>query len=165
MNSKVLMVVAALAMSLSAGGARAATVSFTISGPFDPTTTFELPQSPTPDVVETHLFQILDIPVITNGTPGTDSYNFFDSFDGGALDNFSNTYFFFGPVLFSGTTANPTFVAGVYFVNSNGNTDTIAISDIGTTPLPAAFPLFATGLGVMGSLVWRRKRKAAVLTA
>ena len=29
-----------------------------------------------------------------------------------------------------------------------------------TTPLPSAFPLFATGLGAMGLLGWRRKRKA-----
>jgi hypothetical protein len=28
-----------------------------------------------------------------------------------------------------------------------------------TTPLPAALPLFATGLGAMGLLGWRRKRK------
>jgi hypothetical protein len=28
------------------------------------------------------------------------------------------------------------------------------------TPLPAALPLFATGLGVLGLLSWRRKRKA-----
>ena len=28
------------------------------------------------------------------------------------------------------------------------------------TPLPAALPLFATGLGVWGLLGWRRKRKA-----
>jgi hypothetical protein len=32
--------------------------------------------------------------------------------------------------------------------------------EIGTTPLPAALPLFATGLGAMGLLGWRRKRKA-----
>ena len=30
------------------------------------------------------------------------------------------------------------------------------------TPLPAALPLFATGLGAIGLLGWRRKRKAAV---
>ncbi len=30
-----------------------------------------------------------------------------------------------------------------------------------TTPLPAALPLFATGLGAMGLLGWRRKRKSA----
>ena len=31
-----------------------------------------------------------------------------------------------------------------------------------TTPLPAALPLFATGLGALGLLGWRRKRKAAL---
>jgi len=29
------------------------------------------------------------------------------------------------------------------------------------TPLPGALPLFATGLGVLGLLGWRRKRKVA----
>jgi hypothetical protein len=32
-------------------------------------------------------------------------------------------------------------------------------SPIGATPLPAALPLFATGLGALGLLGWRRKRK------
>jgi hypothetical protein len=37
---------------------------------------------------------------------------------------------------------------------------------VSTTPLPAALPLFATGLGAMGLLGWRRKRKASdALTA
>ena len=31
---------------------------------------------------------------------------------------------------------------------------------VGPTPLPAALPLFATGLGALGLLGWRRKRKA-----
>jgi len=33
------------------------------------------------------------------------------------------------------------------------------------TPLPAALPLFATGLGGLGFLGWRRKRKAQAVTA
>jgi hypothetical protein len=33
--------------------------------------------------------------------------------------------------------------------------------DPAATPLPAALPLFATGLGAMGLFGWRRKRKAA----
>src|SRR6185437_7006205 len=33
------------------------------------------------------------------------------------------------------------------------------------TPLPAALPLFASGLGGLGFLGWRRKRKAAKATA
>jgi hypothetical protein len=37
---------------------------------------------------------------------------------------------------------------------------TFNITAVATTPLPAALPLFATGLGVLGLLGWRRKRKA-----
>ena len=33
-----------------------------------------------------------------------------------------------------------------------------------TTPLPTALPLFVTGLGVVGLLGWRRKRKAQATT-
>ena len=33
------------------------------------------------------------------------------------------------------------------------------------TPLPAALPLFATGLGALGLLGWRRKRKDAAAIA
>jgi hypothetical protein len=36
---------------------------------------------------------------------------------------------------------------------------------ITSTPLPAALPLFATGLGALGLLGWRRKRKAAAIAA
>jgi hypothetical protein len=37
--------------------------------------------------------------------------------------------------------------------------------DIAATPLPAALPLFATGLGALGLLGWRRKRKGAAAVA
>jgi hypothetical protein len=36
-----------------------------------------------------------------------------------------------------------------------------AWSSVATTPLPAALPLFASGLGALALLQWRRKRKAA----
>lgn len=38
-------------------------------------------------------------------------------------------------------------------------------TEVATTPLPAALPLFATGIGAMGLFGWRRKRKAAALAA
>jgi hypothetical protein len=40
--------------------------------------------------------------------------------------------------------------------------DNVSVTDFAATatPLPAALPLFATGLGALGLLGWRRKRKA-----
>ena len=37
--------------------------------------------------------------------------------------------------------------------------------EFSATPIPAALPLFATGLGALGLLGWRRKRRAAALAA
>jgi hypothetical protein len=35
-----------------------------------------------------------------------------------------------------------------------------AVGATSATPVPTALPLFATGLGALGLLGWRRKRKA-----
>ena len=44
--------------------------------------------------------------------------------------------------------------------------DNVSVTDaVAATPLPAALPLFATGLGALGVLGWRRKRKKAALAA
>jgi hypothetical protein len=45
------------------------------------------------------------------------------------------------------------------------NTESPLNVSIGATPLPAALPLFATGLGAMGLFGWRKKRKAAAVAA
>jgi len=46
------------------------------------------------------------------------------------------------------------------FVFNNSFITASAQSDAGVVPLPGALPLFATGLGALGLLGWRRKRKA-----
>jgi hypothetical protein len=57
--------------------------------------------------------------------------------------------------------------SNVYFLLSEGGTlysgfyGSISTLSVNATPLPAALPLFATGLGVMGLLGWRRKRQSA----
>ena len=61
-----------------------------------------------------------------------------------------------------------TFGTDDIFVNVAGDAPAVGgelILDVSTatptaTPLPAALPLFATGLGAMGLFGWRRKRKA-----
>ena len=49
---------------------------------------------------------------------------------------------------------------GTYVWTWGSGADQSFTLEIGTTPLPAALPLFATGLGALGLLGWRRKRKA-----
>jgi hypothetical protein len=46
------------------------------------------------------------------------------------------------------------------FGSGGGNLGYQLLSGTDTTPLPAALPLFASGLGALGLIGWRRKRKA-----
>jgi hypothetical protein len=57
-------------------------------------------------------------------------------------------------VLFIGSPVSPPDETKAYYDNLD-----VAIN----TPLPAALPLFASGLGAMGLFGWRRKRKAAAI--
>ena len=53
-------------------------------------------------------------------------------------------------------------VNGPFYTTSGLPTLTL-VSSIATTPLPATLPLLATGLGSLGLLGWRRKRKVQAL--
>lgn len=46
-----------------------------------------------------------------------------------------------------------------YSWSSPDEADDSFVINVGTTPLPATFPLFASGLGVIGLLAWSRTRK------
>ena len=50
-------------------------------------------------------------------------------------------------------------------MNTGGTPPTYSLVAPSETPLPAALPLFATGLGALGLLGWRRKRKALAVVA
>lgn len=71
---------------------------------------------------------------------------------------------------FNGLGGTSVQLDGGAFYNGQGNNNAFAQSSTGgvevaATPLPGALPLFATGLGALGLLGWRRKRKAAALSA
>ena len=68
----------------------------------------------------------------------------------------------------SATFASLGVTPGTYVWTWGTGVDQSFTLEIGTataTPLPAALPLFATGLGALGLLGWRRKRKAQAVAA
>jgi hypothetical protein len=86
------------------------------------------------------------------------------------------TFSWFGPDGAAGATQDITLTfpaAGTYIVSldvidtlTDAGSDAVRVSispASAATPLPAALPLFATGIGAMGLLGWRRKRKAQVV--
>jgi hypothetical protein len=123
---------------------------------------------------------------ITFSQPVTNVYLALDSWDGntatfsapftivsqgcgywgcGGFTAFNNNYSFAGNgnqptgvLEFAGTFTSLTFTD----TPESWHGFTVGI-DANATPLPAALPLFATGLGALGLLGWRRKRKAAAL--
>jgi len=58
------------------------------------------------------------------------------------------------------TFATLSVTPGTYVWTWGSGADQSFTLEIGQTPIPAALPLFATGLGALGLLGWRRKRKA-----
>jgi hypothetical protein len=65
----------------------------------------------------------------------------------------------FQSVQFTSFSTTPPLLNQTDDVSFSYATETTTIT---TTPLPAALPLFATGLGALGLLGWRRKRQARV---
>jgi hypothetical protein len=97
------------------------------------------------------------------GAPTTGNFNGLVANGGnlGSTDGsftFVPTHDFTGTVTFlvEGSLTNP--VSSSF---TNTVTDSIVVTGpTSATPLPAALPLFATGIGGLGLLGWRRKRKA-----
>lgn len=65
------------------------------------------------------------------------------------------------------TLIGPDIASLVFSENVGSAGNYLAFDDLtmSQTPLPAALPLFASGLGVMGLFGWRRKRKAQAVVA
>jgi hypothetical protein len=95
------------------------------------------------------------------------------AFDGLKVSGITDTIYGVSVAGTGGVTTMPvvTFDAHDVWINFQGlgtyNTgDTVtATLDFTATPLPAALPLFAGGLGALGLLGWRKKRKSAALAA
>ena len=123
-----------LSSSIDVGGSVTFTVNASISGGGGPVTGASID------------FQIIAPPPITNlGSNNTDASGI-----AALLETFSTA----GTFTVEASTSNG---VGLPPITSNDVTVTV---NSAATPLPAALPLFATGLGGLGLLGWRRKRKA-----
>ena len=67
--------------------------------------------------------------------------------------------------MFFGVIDNTSFTSVLVTSPDNVLDLNVVYSEVAQTPLPAALPLFAGGLGAMGLLGWRRKRKNSAALA
>ena len=142
------------------------TFALTALGPFSMSFTFGTDTFSTSDI-QTPLSEIL---VVLSGPAGNQQFRFSNtnSFgsgpEGGSIDlvNSFNVFLSFEPPGAAGFFGgNLTLYAEGTDPNnfSNDNSGNYLGTESLATPIPAAFPLFATGLGALGLLGWRRKRK------
>jgi hypothetical protein len=145
--------------------AQASTLSFVISGVDNATFSLDSKPGPTGQVDVGHGANnpyFADVAGTNSGSPIVFPFlTFYTPTDRGGLsaglqpgDIGTNFFDLLGDLIFSGPGSAPVFSPGVFALGA----DTLTVS---ATPLPAALPLFATGLGVIGLLGWRRKRKTA----
>lgn len=171
MRSKVFVAAAAAVfLSLATVGARADTVQFTVVDGVN-TVMFDIPESPKPSLSASTLFQLDNVQVhlASNGYTSSpfENLDFYDasgnvefisdedSYYAIDLGNILNT----GPY-FTGSTSNPTFVPGIY--GSVG--DSVAITDLSTTPLPPTWTTLIGGVIILGCLpIAARRRRLAGL--
>ena len=156
-------------MSMMAGSALAANeMVFTITAQSggDPTTTFELPASPTPTQFTTNFaFEVGDTPALVGGSATTlDGLSFYNAAAGGGL--IDTTYFdLSGAQYYTGTEASPTFVPGIYTGQSNfysGGVDTVTIA-LAPVPEPSTWAMMLAGfasLGLAGFRARAQRRRA-----
>jgi hypothetical protein len=109
------------------------------------------------------------------GRPSIENFEVWIRINGGTLGNAEQVTFSYGDInthylfqLFVGAYADNYSKEYPFWALGLASNTELSVSTNGfplVTPLPAALPLFATGLGALGLLGWRRKRKNAAALA
>lgn len=148
-----------LVAGLAATPAEAAQLLFELTG--DVEATFVLDQSPVPDDVEAVRFTLAG--PISGTLNGADveftQFRFYISANGGGLAAFitGDGFSLFGPQLFSGPTAAPTFTPGAYVLTDSLGGGDYALTIGNAVPEPASWALLILGFGAVGAVLRRRE--------
>jgi hypothetical protein len=158
--TKVRTLLASAALVALAAPASAATYVFTLSGGL--AGSWALPASPVPDVVFGDAFRVNVVTGTLGGAPFTTFMEFYlGSSGGGVCADFACSLInLYGPQLFSGTTAAPTFVLGTYGMSDFFGTP-VADLTISAIPEAGTWAMMIAGFGLVGAGL-RRRREVAV---
>jgi hypothetical protein len=176
LRSKVLLAATASMLSLGTIGAKADTVQFTVIQPVvngnssgTNTVTFDLLESPTPNLVTSSFFAIDNVQVklvsVINGnantTSASDEIGFFSASNGTeTILDFGKSFFndnlnVGSGAYFKGSLSDPTFVPGTYF-GTNG--ESFTITDISSAvPEPSTWAMMVLGFCGLAFMAYRRK--------
>ena len=146
----------------------AATYIFTLTGDMNATfqnATFQIDANPTPDFVEDGSFTVRNVAFDQSPT-GFANLGFYSASNSGgfnisdptALHSFGN---FFGPQLYTGTEANPTFKTGTFALTDDQGAGTYTLniaSAIGAVPEPGTWGMMILGMGAVGFAIRRRQK-------
>ena len=155
--------VAALAFAAAPAGVKATEVLFTITGP-DPTVTFELPLSPTPDFYSPNFFGFNSVSVDLGGTTTPSAILFYPTDNSGGLRIFTYDQWFDADQtqLYTGPESNPTFVLGAYpgmVSYDTNNVDTVTLTAVLE---PSTWAMMLIGFAGLGLAGYRWRREAAL---
>ena len=128
--------------------------SFTLTGNSDGSViTFQLPATPASTVVDAGGFELDN--VLTSA--GLRNILFFDASSGGGL-SLDGSGLPYGPQLFNGTDANPTFLLNTFQLSNSSDlaTGDYTLSVTSATPEPSSLLMLGTGALALSGILRRR---------